>query len=77
MAGEYNGLGPPAPMALAGKSQLQPVLNETNFSSENHCLRCSKPNSPHTEQSERWRLAADLHGVVALSIIASVIIAQC
>jgi hypothetical protein len=31
MAGEYNGLGPPAPMALAGKSQLQPVLIGTNF----------------------------------------------
>jgi hypothetical protein len=64
-------------MALAGKSQLQPVLIGANFSSENHGLRCPKPNSPHTEQSKRWQLAADPHGVVAKSVTASVIIAHC
>jgi hypothetical protein len=64
-------------MSLAGKSQPQLVLIGANFSSENHCLRCSKPNSPHTEQFKRWQLAVDPHGVVALSVIASVIIAQC
>jgi hypothetical protein len=77
IAGEYNGLGPLAPMASAGKSQLQPAVIEANLSNENHCLRCPKPNSPHTEPSQRWQLAVDPHGVVAKSVTASIIIAHC
>jgi hypothetical protein len=42
IAGEYNGLGPLAPMSLAGKSQLQPAVIEVNFSSEYNGLRRPK-----------------------------------
>jgi hypothetical protein len=61
-------------MALAGKSQLQPAVIEANFFSENHCLPCPKPNSPHTEQ---WQLAVDPHRAVAKSVTASVVIVRC
>jgi len=63
-------------MALAGKSQLQPAVIEANFSSENHCLRCPKPNSPHTEPFERWKLAVDPYGAVAIAVTDSVVIAH-